>query len=97
MFWGKLFPTKEDLVVAICDENLIDKEIQMKDCIVKVSKYFYGGQLIDENLAVKAMERATVGNLMGKDIVSLAKKKGFITQKNVISIDGTPHAQFVKI
>lgn len=75
MFWGKLFPTKEDLVVAICDENLIGKEIQMKDCIVKVSKYFYGGQLIDENLAVKAMERATVGNLMEKRLSYLPRRR----------------------
>ncbi|HKZ45614.1 MAG TPA: DUF424 family protein [archaeon] len=97
MFWGKLFPTKYDLVVAICDEDLIEKEIEMKNHKIKVSKSFYGGELIDEDLAVKAMKRATIGNLIGKKIVSLAEKNHFITKENIISISGTPHAQFVKL
>jgi len=97
MFWGKIFPTKYDLVIAICDEDLIDREIEMKSQKIKISKSFYGGRLIDEALAVKAMKKATIGNLMGKNIVALAEKNGFITKENIISISGTPHAQFVKI
>lgn len=97
MFWGKFFPTKYDLVVAICDEDLIDREIEMKSYKIKISKNFYGGKLIDEVLAVKAMEKATIGNLIGKNIVTLAEKNGFITKENTISINGIPHAQFVKI
>ena len=96
MFWGKLFPTKQDLVVAICDEELIEKELKIKNHKIKISREFYGGELIDENVAVKAMEKATIGNLIGKKIVELAKKKGFVTKENVISISGVPHAQFVK-
>jgi len=97
MFWGKIFPAKYDIVVAICDEELIDKEIKMKKHKVKISKNFYGGKLIDEKIAVKLMEKATIGNLIGKNIVELAEKNGFIVKQNIISINGIPHAQFVKI
>jgi hypothetical protein len=34
---------------------------------------------------------------MGKNIVELASKNGFIVKENVILIDGVPHAQFVKL
>jgi len=99
MFWCKIFSSKEELVVAICDEELLGKKIRMKEkkFNVHVSEKFYGEKLIDENIAVKLMKRATIGNLMGKRIVDIADKNGFIIKKNVIFIDGVPHAQFVKI
>lgn len=98
MFWGKVFYTKYDIVVAICDENLIDKEIRTKEKLrIKISRSFYGGQLINEEQAIKLMQRATIGNLIGKKIVELAEKHGFIEKENVILINGIPHAQFVKL
>ena len=97
MFWCKIFPTRHSIVLAICDENLIDSEIKMKGHKVKISKNFYGGNLIEEDLAIKLMERATIGNLIGKKIIAVAEKNGFITKENIILINDTPHAQFVKI
>jgi hypothetical protein len=99
MFWCKIFPSKQEIVVAICDEELLGKKIFMKErgLKIEVSKNFYGEKLIDERIAVRVMEKATIGNLMGERIVELASKNGFIIKKNVIFIDGIPHAQFVKI
>lgn len=97
MFWGKVFQTKYDLVVALCDESVIEKELEMREMRIKVSKEFYGGRLIDEEVAVRLMNKATIGNLLGERIVELAEKNGFITKENIILIDGVPHAQFVKL
>jgi hypothetical protein len=99
VFWCNIFFSKKDLVVAICDEELLGKKIRMsdKDLKIDISKNFYGGKLINEKVAVRAMKRATIGNLMGKKIVDLASENGFIIKENVIFIDGVPHAQFVKI
>ena len=96
MFWAKFHKTRYELLIAICDKNILEKELKIKKAKIKISKYFYGDSLIDENVAVRLMERATIGNLIGKDIVNLAGEKGFITKENVILIDGIPHAQFVK-
>ncbi|MEM7825586.1 MAG: DUF424 family protein [Candidatus Aenigmatarchaeota archaeon] len=96
MFWGKVFQTKYDLVVAICDEELLDTEIDKK-LKIKVSKNFYGGKLIDEEIALELMKKATICNLIGKKIVELAEKSGFVTKENIISINGVSHAQFIKI
>lgn len=97
MFWAKVYGTRYEIVVAICDENVIGKELEWKKLKITVSKHFYGERLIDERTALRLMQKATIGNLFGKEIVALAKKNGFITKENTILIDGIPHAQFVKI
>lgn len=100
MFWGKVFGVKHDIVLAICDQDLIDKKItdKRKNLDVRVTKHFYGEKIIeDEATAVRMMGRATIGNLIGKRITALAESHGFITKENVISIGGIPHAQFVKL
>ena len=97
MFWAKIFPAKYEIVVAVCDEELIDKELMMDDVPVKISKYFYGEKLIDEEFTLKLLKKATIGNLMGKKIVELAEKNGFIDKQNIILINEVPHAQFIKI
>jgi len=97
MFWSKVFVTKYDIVVAICDEDLMDKSIDTKKFEIKISKNFYGEKLVDEKMALGLMKRATIGNLIGKVIVNLAEKNGFITKENIIFINGIPHAQFVKL
>jgi len=97
MFWSKIFNAKYEIVVAICDEELIDKSINVRNFEVKISKYFYGERLVDENIALKLMKGATIGNLIGKNIVGLAEKNGFIAKENIILINGIPHGQFVKL
>lgn len=99
MYWTKVFSTKAEIVVALCDEEILDKVLEFKktDAKIKISKNFYGEHLVDENAVLKLMGRATIGNLMGKNVISLAEKHGFISKENIINIDGTPHAQFVKL
>ena len=97
MFWSKVFTTKEEIVVAICDEELLDKKVEFKGHMVRITKKFYGGERIDEKEAVELMEKATIGNLFGKRIIKLAEKHGFIGKENVIRVGGIPHAQFAKM
>lgn len=97
MFWVKFFPAKYEIVVAVCDEELMGKELMMNDVRVKISKSFYGENLVDEEFTLKIMKKATIGNLVGKNIVELAEKNGFIDKQNIILINEVPHAQFVKL
>lgn len=95
MFWCKQFRVKDELVVAICDEDIIGKEIK-KNPKIEVKKNFYRGELVDEDGALKAMNKSTIGNLMGKNIIKLALQKKFITKENVMIIGGVPHAQYIQ-
>jgi len=97
-FWSKVVKTKFDILVAICDENVLGKEIEIeKGFRVVASERFYKEKLIDEKEALDLMEKATIGNLLGENIVKLAIEKNIISSEGVILIGGIPHAQFVKI
>lgn len=97
MFWCKVFVVKHDTLVAMCDEDLLEKKIRTKELTIKISKNFYGGEKIDEKTALKLLDVATIGNLFGKNTVELAKRQGLVAEENIISINGIRHAQFVKM
>ncbi len=96
MFWSKIFKIKDHFLVAICDEELLDKTISVDNFKIRVSKMFYGGKLIDEKEALILMEKSTIGNLFGKKVVHLAIEHNFIAEENVMYINGIPHAQFIQ-
>ena len=84
------------MIGAFCDEDLLEKELEDERFKIKVSRNFYGGMLVSEKVATRMMKRLTIGNLIGKNTVDAAVRSGFITEENIIQIDGVPHAQFVK-
>ncbi|MBU5689289.1 MAG: DUF424 family protein [Candidatus Aenigmarchaeota archaeon] len=96
MFWSKVYRVKDEIVVAICDQDLLEKTLDFDDIKFHISKKFYGGEIIDEEKAVKLLENSTIGNLVGEKIVSLALKKKYIAKENIILISGIPHAQFIQ-
>ena len=95
MFCCKTFRMRYHLVAAICDRELLGKEIR-KTPRFKVEESFYSERIIDEKEAVELMKECTIANIVGKKIVELAIGKKFITKENVIMIGDIPHAQFIK-
>lgn len=96
MFWSKIFRIKDHIVVAICDKELLGKQVMFTELKIKISKHFYGGEIIDEKKAIHLMEKCTIGNLIGKRIIELAIEKKFIAKENIMLIGGIPHAQFLQ-
>jgi len=92
MFWCKTFSAKGQFVVAICDKDLIGKEIG-NELKITVKESFYRGELVDENKALELMKKSNICNILGKNIVDLALKNKFITKENIIFIGDVPHAQ----
>ncbi len=96
-FWYKIFNIKYEIVLAVCDKELLDKTLKGDNIKIKVNEHFYKGNVIDEDGVVKLMNAATIGNFIGEKIVNLAEKEGLVTKESILSIGGVPHAQFVKI
>jgi len=98
MFWVKSFKSKKERVLAACDKDLLGKKLESDGHDIKVSEGFYGGEIVEsEDELVIRMEECTIANLIGDRVIEVAKKHGFITEENIISIGGVPHAQFVKL
>lgn len=96
-FWCKVYQTKHEVVAAICDEDVLGRTLEDDRFKLTVNRSFYGGLLIEEKVALRIMQKVTIGNLMGENIVEVALRGGFITRENLIFIDGVPHAQFAKL
>lgn len=84
-----------DILVAACDEDVIGKTFREGNLKLEVKESFYGGRLVTIEDALKAIEQATIVNLVGNVIISKAIEAGLIHPEGVIRIQGVAHAQKV--
>ncbi|MBI2578242.1 MAG: DUF424 family protein [Candidatus Aenigmarchaeota archaeon] len=97
MFDYKVFRAGSDVLVAIADSSIVGKKFSEGGLELEVKRDFYGGMKCDERKAVKIVNSATIVNAVGKDIVSLLLKKGFVDGDKVIKVQKIPHAQIVVV
>ena len=84
-----------DILVAICDVELLGKTLEGGRVPFKVSETFYKGVPADLDEALEAMRRATICNLVGKKIVEAAIENRMVHKSAVIYFGDIPHAQIV--
>jgi len=86
-----------EIVVAACDDELLDKTFRGNGLKLHVSKRFYGEESCSEEELVTALRNSTSANLVGKMVIEAAVKRGFIEKECVIYIGEVPHAQLYKM
>lgn len=88
-----------DIVVAICDYELIGKKIVDSDkkITIYIDPVFYQGELLTISEAVEILREATIANLIGRNIVEAVVEKGLVLRETVIEIAGVPHVQLINI
>ncbi|MFQ5831484.1 MAG: DUF424 domain-containing protein [Candidatus Thorarchaeota archaeon] len=84
-------------LVAMCDEGLLGKTLVEGKVKFKVSKDFYGEELVDVTTCVEHLNRATIANMVGSTSVETAISAGFVHEQAVGYIEGHPHAQWVRL
>jgi len=86
----------KDMVVAACDEAILDKTFRGGELKLHVSKRFYGEETCNEAELIAALRTCTSANLVGEEVIGVAIKAGFIEKESVIYIGEVPHAQLYK-
>jgi hypothetical protein len=86
-----------EVVVAICDENILGKTFRNPPFILEVKEDFYKGTLVEENELSALFRKATILNLSGKSVVNLAQKAGLINKECILEIGKTLHAQMARL
>lgn len=89
MIWYKLYK-RHEIVLAIADEELMDREFEDGDSILKVG-HFYKGELIDEGEIPNLLKQATVINAVGDRSVGTLVAEGLV--KTPMTVSGIPHVQ----
>lgn len=89
--------TPKGLLVSVCDRDIIGETFENGDVSLTVDEGFYGGEQVDAETVIESLERAAVANLVGTEAVTLAIEHGFVAEGNVLEIDETVHAQFLRM
>ena len=97
MFSYKIFKQGNDILLAISDPDIIGKTLRKDDVEVEISEAFYSGESCDEAAAIELIQKATIVNAIGKDVITLMLKEKFIEKDKIMEIEGVPHAQIITV
>ena len=86
-----------NVLLAICDCELIGRTLREGKIVFHVKNEFYNGGKVSVEEAVGMIENSTIVNMVGKNCVEKAIAKGYVHPEAVLRIEGAPHAQIVKL
>lgn len=93
----KLRKIGRNVLLSICDAEILGKTLQDGKIVFHVKEDFYQGARVNIDEAVCMIENSTIVNMIGKNVVSKAIEKGYVHPEAVLDIKGIPHAQIVRL
>ncbi len=90
LFSVKVTEYQKNIMLNICDADLIGKNISQNELIITISKSYYGDQIIKKNEAKKLLETSSIINMVGKNTISLSLELGIGSENGVKRISGVP-------
>jgi len=97
MYLVKVISSENELVVNVCDAELLNKEFKEGKITLKISEEFYKGEYMSEENVIEVISRATIATFAGKKSVDLAIKCRLIHPESIIYVNGIPHAMFYRL
>lgn len=79
-------------VIAVCDNDLLNKELCEDNFKLKIYNDFYGGKLIDIDEAINILAISSNFNIIGNNIIRKAIKSGIINESIIKKINNIPLA-----
>ena len=92
--------TPEGLLVSVCDADCLGETFAHDRGELEVTEAFYGGaeaEKAEADRIVDSLRRATTANLVGDEAVGVAVEAGLVDENRVLELDGTRHAQLVRM
>ncbi|MFB6117459.1 DUF424 domain-containing protein [Halosegnis sp.] len=89
--------TPEGLLVSVCDDDLLGETFDNGEVSITADPAFYDGDPVDAAAVTDALARCDVANLLGPESVRVAVEAGFVRETNVLDVDGTRHAQYLRL
>ena len=96
MIWIKKHETDEGhLLLAACDEELLGQTLEDDEFQISCPESFFKGELVDQESVMRLLQQCMHANLVGKDIVAIAKDMDLV--KDFKIIQDVPYAYVVKV
>ncbi|MDI9610381.1 MAG: DUF424 family protein [Archaeoglobaceae archaeon] len=93
----KIYRVRGEVLVAVCDANLVGKVFREGSLKIEVKEDFYGNEEFGEKEVEDALRKATIANITGEMAVELAIRLGIVDKDRILRIENCPHAQMVLI
>jgi len=93
----KLRKIGNNVLLSICDAEILGKTLHEGKIVFQVTEEFYKGAEVELEEAIAMIENSTIVNMVGKNVVQKAVEKGYVHPEAIIKIEGIPHAQIVKL
>lgn len=93
----KIHKSGNQMIVAVCDKELIGKKLKKGELVIEITETFYKGEIASEDKIIEAISKATTANIFGSLAVKCAVDAGLIDPGCVIYVDGIPHAQLYRL
>lgn len=94
-FRMKVYRVKGEVLVAVCDEEIVGKSFSEGDLRIQISEEFYGKESYDENEVRRVLKQATIANISGERAVRIAIEMGIVDENKILRIGECWHAQMV--
>ena len=90
LFSTKVISASGNLMLNICDPELIDKTLHDKNIKIKINPNYYAERDVDEHEAKNLLEKCNSINMVGEKTISLATSLGIGSEKSIRIIEGIP-------
>ncbi len=81
---------QKNMMLNICDFDLLGKEIVQGELIMKINKSYYGEKIVNKEEAEILLKKSSIINMVGNDTVSLSIELGIGSENGIKKISGVP-------
>lgn len=91
--------TEQGMMVSVCDSEIVGETFENGDVSLTVEREFYAddADTVDEESVIAALSRASIANIVGTRAVTVAIENDIIDEGTVLDLDGTRHAQLLRL
>lgn len=83
---------QDDVTIACCDEELLNQVFKEGNLRIEVSNQFFGGKLIDLEVAIEILKEASFINIVGENIIKKVIEYNLLPKNSIRYISGVPMA-----
>ena len=81
---------QKNVMLNICDAELLGKNIVQDELNMHISESYYGEKLVDKEEAKTLLKNSAIINMVGKETISLSIDLGIGSENGIKTISGVP-------
>lgn len=81
---------QKNIMLNICDSDLLGKNIVQDELTMNISKSYYGEKIVTKEEAEDLLQKSSIINMVGKNTISLSIELGIGSENGVKKISDVP-------